>query len=163
MRKFTLLIIILWSTHVTVVSQSCLPDGITFTNQAAIDNFQTNFPDCNEIEGNVLIEGTSINNLNGLSVLASIGGDLVISGNDSLTSLSGIDNLASIGGNLNIAYNALTNIEGLDNLISIGGDLIIARNNALTSLSGINNLASIGGDLDITWNDALTSITGLGK
>ena len=33
------------------LSQPCLPEGITFTTQAQIDSFQTNYPVCSEIEG----------------------------------------------------------------------------------------------------------------
>jgi len=31
-------------------SQPCLPDGIYFSDQAAIDDFQTNYPNCREIK-----------------------------------------------------------------------------------------------------------------
>jgi hypothetical protein len=48
---------------------TCLPEGINFTTQAQIDNFQTNYPGCTEIEGDVLILGSNITNLTGLSVL----------------------------------------------------------------------------------------------
>jgi hypothetical protein len=37
----------------TAYSQSCLPDGITFNWQADIDYFQTNYPGCTQIEGDV--------------------------------------------------------------------------------------------------------------
>lgn len=66
----------LFSIHLT--AQPCLPDGITFTTQAVIDNFQTNYPGCTEIEGFVIINGNDITNLSGLSVLTSIGGYLLI-------------------------------------------------------------------------------------
>ncbi len=36
---------------------SCLPDGITFSTQAEIDSFQTNYPNCTEIHGDVGING----------------------------------------------------------------------------------------------------------
>ncbi len=51
------------------INSSCLPEGITFTTQAEIDNFQVNHPWCNEIEGNVFIVGVDITNLDGLQVL----------------------------------------------------------------------------------------------
>jgi len=57
-------------------SQPCLPSGITFSTQEQIDNFQTNYPNCTEIEGDVIIEGNDITNLDGLSVLTAIGGFL---------------------------------------------------------------------------------------
>ena len=55
MKKLTLLIALACIIQATAFSQSCLPEGITFTTQAHIDNFQTNYPNCTEIEGNVTI------------------------------------------------------------------------------------------------------------
>ena len=148
----------------SVLSQPCLPEGITFTTQAQIDNFQTNYPNCTEIEGHVEITGNDITNLNGLNVLIAFGGGLSIGdyyiGNPILTSLTGLDNVTSIGGNLLIRYNdALTSLTGLGNLTSIGGNLEIG-NPVLTSLTGLGNLTSIGGNLEIG-NSVLTSLTGL--
>ena len=74
MKRLALLIVIALLIQSTASSQPCLPDGITFQTQAEIDNFQTNYPNCNEIEGDVIISGDSITNLNGLSVVTSIGG-----------------------------------------------------------------------------------------
>ena len=45
-----------------VISQSCLPEGIEFTTQEQIDNFQTDYPGCIEIEGDVTIIGYEISN-----------------------------------------------------------------------------------------------------
>lgn len=121
---------------------TCLPQGITFSTQAQIDNFQTNYPNCTEIEGNVTIRGSAdITNLNGLSGLTSIGGELRIERCSVLTNLTGLNNLTSIGGYLHIYNNdALTNLTGLDNLTSIGDDLEILRNNALTNLKVLDNI-----------------------
>ena len=85
---------------------TCLPEGITFTTQAQIDNFQANYPGCTEIIGHVTIDGNDINNLNGLNVLTSIGGTVFIPTNPALTSLSGLENMTAIGGNLTIYGNA---------------------------------------------------------
>ena len=80
-----------------VSSQPCLPEGIMFTTQAQIDNFQTNYPDCSVIEGWVTIfdghSGDNITNLTGLNVLTSIGGDFIIEANDSLNNLTGLGGL----------------------------------------------------------------------
>jgi len=167
-------------------STQCLPEGITFETQAQIDSFQINYYGCTEIEGDVQISGDDISNLNGLSVMTSIGGSLgilynptltnlsglegltsitetlAIEGNDALTSLSGLDNVTSIGGWLAIDLNlALTNLTGLEGLISIEETLEIWENDALTSLIGLDNVTSIGGELSIRYNGALTSLTGL--
>lgn len=187
---FIMLVLSLFN-HLELFSQPCLPDGITFNSQVQIDSFQINYPNCDEIEGDVIILGDDITNLNGLIVLTSIGGDLLINSNDNLTSLtgleglnfiegdlsigyisifggnwalttlSGLENLDSIGGNFLIYNNPIINLVGLDNLLSIGGDLTIHSNFSLTNLTGLDNLASIGGSLSINFNYSLTSIAGL--
>ncbi len=130
-----------------VSSQPCLPEGIMFTTQAQIDNFQTNYPDCSVIEGWVTIfdghSGDNITNLTGLNVLTSIGGDFIIEANDSLNNLTGLGGLTSIGGSFEILHNySLSSLTALENLSSIGGDLWIRWNATLTSLIGLNNIAA---------------------
>ncbi|MBC8489217.1 MAG: hypothetical protein H8D45_24615 [Bacteroidetes bacterium] len=105
MKKSILSIVLAFFIQATVFSQGCLPEGILFTTQAQIDNFQTNYPGCSEIGGNVYIMNSSISNLNGLSVLTSIGGNLWISNNLSLVNISGLSNLTSIGWFLRIEDN----------------------------------------------------------
>ena len=86
MKKLTLTIVLMLSQFVLFAQcdGSCLPNGIIFTTQAQIDNFQINYPDCTEIEGGMEIGGNSITNIIGLNVLANIGGNLSILGNDAL-------------------------------------------------------------------------------
>ncbi len=165
MKKIALLFLLTLFIKGFVFSQTCLPDGIVFLSQEAIDNFQTNYPDCIEIEGDVSIGTgyeTDINNLDGLDVLEKIDGYLEINENDNLTNLSGLDNLKSIGGYLRIEYNeSLTELSGLDALETIGGGLFLYENHVLTDLSGLDALESIGGELEIGYHEALSSLTGL--
>jgi hypothetical protein len=155
-----------------VTAQSpCLPEGITFTAQEQIDSFQLNYLGCTEIDGDVLISGNGISNLNGLAVLTSIFGNLVIYGNDSLISLTGLDNLNTIEGDLQIGSSAqgignwgnpaLTSLTGLEGLISVGGNLRIYRNIALTNMLGLQNLTIVDGDLTIAGVSNLVNLTGL--
>ena len=164
MKKLIILIITVHCSLLTahLYSQPCLPEGITFSTQAQIDSFQIYYPGCAEIEGGVHIIGDDIMNLNGLSVLTSIGGHLYIENNDALTSLSGLEDLTSIGDYLFVFGNgALTSLTGLNNLTSIGGGLYIWDNYALTSFTGLNNLISIGGGINIWANYVLTSLSAL--
>ncbi|HEY9115011.1 MAG TPA: T9SS type A sorting domain-containing protein, partial [Bacteroidales bacterium] len=134
----------------------CLPYGnYYFLTQSEIDNFQANFPGCNDLKGNVQIKGNDITSLEGLSQLTSVEGNLNIYDNPYLTNLSGLNTLSTIGSSLNIFQNSmLTNLEGLNSLNSIGLKLYIDKNNSLTSLSGLDNLQSILGSLYIgTWNN----------
>ncbi len=146
----------------------CLPDGITFTTQEEIDIFQTNYPNCDEIEGDVGIMGNDIFNLNGLNVLISIGGDLII-GNTSLCNIHGLEGLTSIGGSLKIGSfgggvypnDSLSNINALSGLNSIGDDLSIWHNQSLNNLGGLEGITSLSGGLFIRGNSSLTNLTGL--
>jgi S-formylglutathione hydrolase FrmB len=121
-----------------IVDNHCLPEGITFYDQPEIDHFQDLHPGCNMIEGDVEIGAfvqpeTTVQNLEGLSVITDIGGNLTIHFNNYLETLS-----------------------GLNNLVSIGGDLIIETNEVLKDLNGLESLQSIGGQLQITANESLS-------
>lgn len=109
MKKLFLLCVILMLSQVTASSQSCLPEGITFTTQAQIDSFQINYPGCYEIEGSLGIGsnegGTNITNLYGLGGLYAIGGDLSIWNNNYLNSLAGLNFIESVGGHLEALRN----------------------------------------------------------
>jgi hypothetical protein len=154
-------LLIVFVTITSANAQGCLPYGITFTTQQQIDNFQTNYPGCTEIEGYVIISGNDITNLDGLSVLTSIGSGLSIHTN-ALTSFTGLNNLTSIGGDLGIEENyALTSIIGLEGLTSIGGRLEVSYNYHLTSLTGLEGLTSIGGSLTIAMNQQMNTLIGL--
>ncbi len=48
-KVIILLVALVWMNG--AIAQPCLPEGITFTTQAQIDNFQINYPGCTEIEG----------------------------------------------------------------------------------------------------------------
>ena len=161
MKKIAILLFALLALN-GVNAQSCLPEGITFSTQAQINNFRTNYPNCTLIEGNVTIFGYNITNLNGLNVLTSIGGNLNIECNDVLTGLGGLINLTYIGGDLYISGNlALTNLTGLEHVTSVGGNITLANNVALTSISGLTGLSSVDGMLWIDNNKVLTSLSGL--
>jgi len=163
-----------------------LPEGIEFNSQTEIDSFQTNYPNCTEIEGQVQILGNNIYNLNGLNILTIIGDDLSIAENDFLNDLSGLNNLTSIGGslflmgvdgingllgfdalmtindNLQIGYcDSLINLTGLNSLSFVGGNIFIEINPLLSDLSGIENLTATGGGLSIYNNNNLVNLNGL--
>ena len=160
-------------SQLVVFPQGCLPEGITFTTQEQIDNFQVNYPGCSEIEGNVIISGADITSLDGLGVLLSIGGNLEIRLNELLGDLSGLQNLETLGGDLRIEQNdVLEDLLGLENLSHINGGLIIGDiawgqypystgNPLLTSLEGLNNLIAIQGNLKLCGNYSLVTLSGL--
>ena len=175
----------------TTESNTCPTGDITFSTQVEINNFSTNYPGCTEIMGNVCIgdctfpnTNSNISNLNGLSQLTTITGDIYIQHNPNLINFAGLENITSVGGQVNIVYNdALTSLSGLSNLSSIDeliviqndaltnisgltgitniGNLFIAENDALVNFSGLDNVTNIGGDVTVLYNNGLTNFTGL--
>src|SRR5690606_41214079 len=83
----------------------CPPGDITLFNQFQVDNFSTNYPGCTELNGGLIINNTNVANLDGLSSLTSIGGNLYLGNNSNLTGLDGLTNITSIGGYLFIYNN----------------------------------------------------------
>jgi len=161
MKKFCIILIVLFIAC-GAKTQSCLPEGITFSTQNQVDSFKIYFPGCSEIEGNAEITGPDIANLNGLNVLTSVGGSLIISGNYGLMKLTGLDSVNFIGESLIIANGpTLSSMTGLDKLTFVGQDINISSNTALTSLIGLENISFIGGSLIIFGNTALNSLAGL--
>lgn len=105
---------------------------------------------------------SSLTNLDGLSKLDSIGGDLYIYDCDSLLNLDGLRNIRSVGGFFWLFENlSLENIEGLENLETINGAFYISRNAELVNLRGLNKLNSMKGNLQIDENENLSDFCGI--
>jgi hypothetical protein len=159
-----------------VHAQVCTNPIVAVLSQFDADNFA-----CSEVTGLLFISdhgNGGITDLTGLSILTTVGGDLVIQDSAALVSLAGLENLSSVGGNVGIGDRlfggnpALVSLTGLEGLASIGGDLIVLDNDALVSLTGLENLTFVGGNVKIgddpfaigdprAGNPALVSLTGL--
>jgi hypothetical protein len=124
----------------------CLPGGVTFSSQAEINDFLNNYPYCKIIDGDVIINGTDINDLSPLLSLKSIKGDLSIYNNDILTTLDGLNNIQTIEGDLRIGNDtrggnpSLVSLAALENLTYLKGSLFIEQNTALPGLTGLENV-----------------------
>ena len=162
MKKTTLLILSFLVIIYGAKSQTCLPEGKYFTNQIEIDNFQTYYPGCTKIEGQVTISGSEITNLSGLSVLFEIGGSLDITNNTQLESLFGLDNLEAVGSTFSIYENPmLKDITSLSKIDSVHDDLYIETNEKLESLEGLHNIKHVNGFVDILVQHRLKELNGL--
>ncbi|QMW04931.1 cellulose binding domain-containing protein [Spirosoma foliorum] len=174
-----LLLILPW------LAQAQCPTGdVTLSSQAAVNAFP---PGCVNFPGRLTIKGDDITDLRPLAKLQTVGSDLQIVSNGTLTSLQGlgsltrvynlvIDNnaqltsLASLtaltqtGNYLEITNNgSLTSLQGLESLTRVGHSVLITNNTKLTNLAGLTALTQIGFDLQIEDNRALTSLQGLGR
>lgn len=136
---------------------------------------------CSEIDGDLLIQGTTLVTLAGFERLTSVrylivsdnpgltsleglaslrtAEGITINGNPSLKSLAGLDGVRSLEG-LVLTGNGITSLAGLDNLV-VTGDLVVSGNPALTNLSGALRLTSVE-NLDIEKNPRLTGLGDLG-
>ena len=162
---FCLGIYILFSLNLKVHSQNCLPGGITFTTQTSIDNFSVDYPGCTYITGSVIISGSGITNLNGLSQITRIGetypnGLYII--NTNLTNLQGLNNLTAVDGGLKIENNPmLINLTGLESITRLYNGTEIRNNPNLVNLLGLNNVTQSNYFIKIISNSSLQSLTGL--
>lgn len=162
MKKLFLFILALSILSFAWSSETCLPQGVVFRTQTDVDNFQTDYPGCIEIEGDVIITESNITNLNGLSVLTAIRGDLIITNNDNLSDLTGLEGLGMIGGDLKISNNNdLSSLTGLEGISAIEGRMDITYNPDLVDFTGLDNLRDIAGAVEISHNYGLTSLSGL--
>lgn len=111
----------------------------------------------------LIISGNNITNVDGLSQLTSIGGELDIQYNPLLMNVDGFSQLSSIGGYLNIQSSpGLTNIDGFSQLTSIGGYLSFGSN-SLPNIDGFSQLTSVGGNLIFSYNSDLTNVDGFSQ
>jgi len=97
----------------------------------------------------------NLTDLEDLSALESIDGDLEFYGNNNLMSLDGLESLQSITGNLDISYNyQLSNLDGLSSLTDLGGNLTVFSNEQLANFCGLSNSLENGwnGECAITEN-----------
>ncbi|MCW5924633.1 MAG: T9SS type A sorting domain-containing protein [Saprospiraceae bacterium] len=139
------------------------PNGFfTLSSQAQVDNFPVIHPDCHNLSVKMLISGSDIENLDGLSGIFTTANSIEIIDNPMLSSLSGLSNLTSIGVEFKLNNNdALPNLSGLENLSWIGGHFLISGNAVLTTLNGLGPIPSLGSYLYVGFNPLLTDISAL--
>ncbi len=124
-------------------------DKVNILTLQGLDNLQ-------EVS-NLFLTNTTLQNLESLSNLTSIGGDVMIKGNSNLVNLEGLNSVISISGDLDFSYvNNLLSLQGLEELRTIGGFLSIVYNEKLNDLSDLGNVESISGQLSIFQNQSLS-------
>ena len=114
--------------------------------------------------------GTRLASLGGLEALETVEGNVEIVENMQLWDLDGLSGLQTIGGDLLIGDrtfledegtgNRLVSLEGLDH-VSVAGTLMVASNWWLTTLEGLS-VASVGGNVEIRGNHDLEDLGTLG-
>ncbi len=156
--KYLLCFFLTLSTMFTF--SQCPPGNVTFSSQQEIDDFPIDYPLCHDIAGDVIISGADITNLDGLSSIQTIAGNLTIKDNSALVSLDGLSNLEELGSDLYIiSNNALSNIVGFTSLSSVNY-ISIKSNGSLIDIDGFSALTQLTESLWVVHNPLLESING---
>lgn len=139
------------------------------------------------INGKLDISNTELSDLNCLSNLEEVKGDLIIKHNKSLKDISGLDSIKNLNGNIivednpniiNIGFlDRIKNINGNLEIISnenlykicinqsnieiIKGNLIVLNNTSLLSFGNMSSIVEISGKLDIENNSSLIDLKAL--
>jgi hypothetical protein len=118
-----------------------------------------------------ILRNPELSDIQGLTSLHRVDGNLVISSNAKLSNLAGINGVTSVGGMVEISDNpSLTNLDGLSSIDSIGvgsggfhgtKSLEISGNAALTNVQGLRGLTSLPAGLFIESNATLPNLDGL--
>lgn len=132
------------------------PEDVIIRSQADVSQFFNQHFNCTRIEGNVTIvpSNGTIEHLDGLQHLESIGGNLTIANNLNNLSLYGLRNVRKVDGSLIVGNNAsLSTLESLS-INRIGGDFLIGDNPNLTKIfiekAPAFTLEYIGGNFILT-------------
>lgn len=167
MKRNILLLLIFIAAQFSLQAQCVVPGSVTFHSQFEIDHFPIQYPGCTSIFGNLRVEASdlfTITNLEALSQIETIGGNLIIQNNPDLVSLAGLDQISQVGGRLAIQNNPeLISIAGLHGLVAVDQDFRLIGNASVINFSGIENLQEIGGSFTIQDNDGLFNFEGLDK
>lgn len=128
---------------------------VTLMTQADVDAFD---PTTTQVNGNLRIGGSGwseselsdITNIDNLSNLQQISGNLDIFYIDSLPQIDGLNALEEVTGSVKLSgIYKLINLDGFNNLLTIGDSLRISGMINMTDIDGFDNLSSIGGELEI--------------
>ena len=92
---------------------------LKLTSQDAVDTFATDYGECDTMPNGLTIDSNVITQVDGLSNLVTIKGDLKLFSSQ-LSDISGLSNLTTIEGDLRIGDGsegtALTNLDALSNV-----------------------------------------------
>ena len=157
--KITLIACLLFTT---LLYGQCPVGDVVINSQLDVDQFVSDYPNCDTINGDLLISGP-VTNLSTLDYLQSIEGEFIIQ-NTQLTTISNFDSLIGVLNRIQFSDNALlTEIVGFNALIDLGSLFSIENNPNLVTINGFNNATDVFGDFWINNNASLETINGFGR
>jgi hypothetical protein len=134
------------------VYDECIEGNYTIENSVdahVIRNFSC-------ITGDLTVNAPGLISLD-LPNLESVGGNLLINGNQDLQNIDGLSSLKAVGGDMNFYQNTgVINIDGFSSLKAVGGHMFIQNNIHLQNVNGLSSLETVGGNMQIRTNWELT-------
>ncbi|MDC6350486.1 fibronectin type III domain-containing protein [Zeaxanthinibacter sp. PT1] len=114
------------------------------------------------IQDRFYLDGTSLVQVNALSGITYIGGDIHIGFNAALVSIEGLQGITEIYGNLTLEANTqLVSLQGLQNVTKIAGNLVTYQLDQLTDFKALASLSELNGEIRVSWNQNLKNLDGL--
>lgn len=142
------------------------PEELFIGSQQQVYEFSNQYPNCEEIAGNLTIEGYDtdrIQDLTPLSAITKVGGHLFIGNNLSLSTVEGLQNITFVGGNLTISSNpTLQALVHFERLGEIAGNLQIVNNQQLQTMD-FPSLSIVRKDLTVFLNPILSALSGFSQ
>ncbi len=142
--------------------QVCGTNDISFTSQSELYSATSVFSACTEIQGDLNVSGADIYDLQVLSGVSAIYGDLFITGTENLTDLSAFSNLTFVQGEVKIQGNQ--RLRDLDGLSGLNFSSLVIENNPSLGACAIFNVCdhvSNAGTISISGNMPGCSLEGI--
>ncbi|HRG22253.1 MAG TPA: T9SS type A sorting domain-containing protein [Saprospiraceae bacterium] len=144
----------------TQLLAQCPLTDIVIKSQTELNQLFNNYPNCHKITKSITFANTtnaSLTDLRPMLKIDSIMGDLVLKINNT-PNIEGLSKIKYVGGNLSIqTNNALISIPDFDSLKQVNKSISIISNPKLKSIKGFDNL-SIAGSIDISNNVLIDTI-----
>ncbi len=139
--KITILFLISIISTFVIVAQPCSVSG-NFQSQSQIDSFNSLNPGCTIIQGDLVISGSDITNIDSLYNITEITGGLRVQ-YTRLKELKGLSEVKSLRYISLRSNDSLFNISSFDSLVTIKDSLKVVDCPALASISVFPNLRSV--------------------
>jgi hypothetical protein len=107
------------------------------------------------VTGDLTIVGTTATVID-ISSLATVGGDVQVSGNTSATVID-MSSLATVGGDVEVSGNTSATVIDMSSLATVGGDVEISGNTSVTVID-MSSTTTVGGDVEVGGNTSATLI-----
>lgn len=163
MKKILLPVLFVFLFSNLSISQGCLPDGLILETQTQVDNFPSDWPGCSIIEGDLIVEGGNIVNLDSLFSITIIEGDLQINSCYELQSVSGLSNIESVYGIRFYQTKRLKVIDCFSKITTLSGSLILMINDSINDVSSFQNIAFVGDGFRVSGTKMLKDLSAFGS